>query len=98
MIALFLLAVLAGGAMGFAIQRGGTCTVAAVEEVLSQRRAHRLAAMLEASLWVTGGLAIAQLLHVAGSMPGGTRTQFTSYRLIIMRSCLRPSFWSSRNF
>ncbi len=71
MIALFLLAVLAAGAMGFAIQRGGTCTVAAVEEVLSQRRAHRLAAMLEASLWVTGGLAIAQLLHIAGSMPGG---------------------------
>ena len=71
MIALFVLAVLAAGAMGFAIQRGGTCTVAAVEEVLSQRRAHRLAAMLEASLWVAGGLAIAQLLHVAGSMPGG---------------------------
>ena len=71
MIALFVLAVLAAGAMGFAIQRGGTCTVAAVDEVLSQRRAHRLAAMLEASLWVAGGLAIAQLLHVAGSMPGG---------------------------
>jgi len=70
-IALFVLAVLAASAMGFAIQRGGTCTVAAVEEVLSQRRAHRLAAMLEASLWVAGGLAIAQLLHVAGSMPGG---------------------------
>lgn len=71
MIALFLLAVLAAGAMGFAIQRGGTCTVAAVEEVLNQRRGHRLAAMLEASLWVAGGLAIAQLLHVSGSMPGG---------------------------
>jgi len=70
-IALFVLAVLAASAMGFAIQRGGTCTVAAIEEVLSQRRAHRLAAMLEASLWVAGGLAIAQLLHVAGSMPAG---------------------------
>jgi toxin CptA len=31
----------------------------------------RLSAMLEASLWVAGGLAIAQLLQVAGSMPGG---------------------------
>jgi toxin CptA len=55
--------------MGFAIQRGGTCTVAAVDEVLTRRRAGRLAAMLEASLWVAGGLAIAQLLHVTGSMP-----------------------------
>ena len=71
MIALYVLAALAVGAMGFAIQRGGTCTVAAVDEVLSQRRAHRLAAMFEASLWVAGGLAIAQLLHVSGSMPGG---------------------------
>ena len=62
---------IAVGAMGFAIQRGGTCTVAAVDEILSQRRAHRLSAMLEASLWVAGGLALAQLAHVAGSMPGG---------------------------
>ena len=38
--------------MGFAIQRGATCTVAAVDEVLNRRRAHRLLAMLEASLWV----------------------------------------------
>ena len=57
--------------MGFAIQRGATCTVAAVDEVLSNRRAHRLMAMLEASLWVAGGLAIAQLGHLARSMPAG---------------------------
>ena len=71
MILWLLVAALAAGAMGFAIQRGGTCTVAAVDEVLTQRRAHRLRAMLEASLWVAGGLAIAQLLNVAGSMPVG---------------------------
>lgn len=65
------LALLAVGLMGFAIQRGGTCTVAAVDEILNQRRAHRLAAMLEASLWVVGGLALAQLAQWAGSMPGG---------------------------
>lgn len=59
------------GAMGYAIQRGGTCMVAAVEEVLNARRAHRLAAMLEASLWVAGGLSLAQLFHLAGSMPPG---------------------------
>lgn len=58
-------------AMGYAIQRGGTCMVAAVEEVLSARRAYRLAAMLEASVWVCGGLALAQLLHLANSMPPG---------------------------
>jgi Sulphur transport len=62
-------AALAVAVMGFAIQRGGTCTVAAVDEVLSQRRAHRLAAMLEASLWVIGALALAQMAHIAGSMP-----------------------------
>jgi uncharacterized membrane protein YedE/YeeE len=66
-----LLAALAVGAMGYAIQRGGTCTVAAVDEIVSQRRARRLMAMLEASLWVAGGLALAQLAQVAGSMPGG---------------------------
>jgi toxin CptA len=71
MTALLVLAALCVAAMGFAIQRGGTCTVAAVDELLSNRRMHRLTAMLEASLWVAGGLAIAQLLQVAGSMPGG---------------------------
>ncbi len=66
-----LVCALAVGLMGFAIQRGGTCMVAAVDEILSQRRAHRLAAMLEASLWVVGGLALAQLAQWSGSMPGG---------------------------
>jgi uncharacterized membrane protein YedE/YeeE len=55
--------------MGFAIQRGATCTVAAVDELLTQRRATRLLAMLEASAWVAGGLALAQLGNLAGSMP-----------------------------
>ncbi|HEY8879481.1 MAG TPA: YeeE/YedE thiosulfate transporter family protein [Roseateles sp.] len=72
--AVWFTALLCVGAMGYAIQRGGTCMVAAVDEVLNHRRAHRLAAMLEASLWVAGGLALAQLLHVAGSMPAGFAT------------------------
>lgn len=67
----WLVATLAVGAMGFAIQRGGTCTVAAVSEIIDKRRAYRLAAMLEASLWVAGGLALAQLAGIAGSMPAG---------------------------
>jgi toxin CptA len=71
MTAAWLVAILCVGVMGFAIQRGATCTVAAVDEVLTQRRARRLVAMLEASLWVAGGLALAQLAHLAGSMPAG---------------------------
>ncbi len=66
-----LFSALAVGVMGFAIQRGGTCTVAAVDEIVSQHRAHRLIAMFEASLWVAGGLVLAQLAQLAGSMPGG---------------------------
>ena len=66
-----LLSMAAVGLMGFAIQRGGTCMVAAVDEIVMQRRAHRMAAMLEASLWVVGCLALAQLAHWSGSMPTG---------------------------
>jgi toxin CptA len=69
--AVWLAAALCVGLMGFAIQRGGTCTVAAVDEVLTQRRAQRLLAMGEASLWVAGGLALAQWLHLAHSMSAG---------------------------
>jgi toxin CptA len=71
MTAAALVATLFVAVMGFAIQRGATCTVAAVEEVLNKRRANRLLAMLEASLWVAGGLALAQLARLAGSMPAG---------------------------
>lgn len=71
MTAAWLVAILCVGVMGFAIQRGATCTVAAVDEVLTRQRAHRLVALLEASLWVAGGLAMARLAHLAGSMPAG---------------------------
>jgi len=62
-------AALAVGLMGFAIQRGGTCTVAAVEELLTQRRATRLASMAEASLWVAGGMATLQALNALPAVP-----------------------------
>ena len=71
MVSVWLAAIVCVGVMGFAIQRGATCTVAAVDEVLTQRSAHRLMALLEASLWVAGGLALAQLANLAGSMPAG---------------------------
>ena len=53
------LAFLLAALMGVAIQRGGTCTVAAMEEIVLRRRATQLLAMLFAALWVAGLLALA---------------------------------------
>ena len=69
--AAFLVALLCAGTMGFAIQRGATCTVAAVDEVVRERGVRRLAALLEAALWVAGGLLVAQGLQVLPKMPAG---------------------------
>ncbi len=55
--------------MGYAIQRGATCTVAAVGELVNERRARRLLALAEAALWVGGGLVLAQHLHLLPPMP-----------------------------
>jgi uncharacterized membrane protein YedE/YeeE len=55
--------------MGFAIQRGGTCLVAAVDEVVSKRRASRLIALAEASLLVAAGMVVAQLLGILPMAP-----------------------------
>ena len=57
--------------MGFAIQRGATCTVAAMDEIVNRHRCHRLIGFLEASLWVTGGLLIAHALDALPRMPAG---------------------------
>ena len=67
----FLLSALCAGVMGYAIQRGATCTVAAVDEVLTKRSARRLASLLEASLWVAGGLLLLQGLQLHPVMPKG---------------------------
>lgn len=64
-----IVAALCAGLMGYAIQRGATCTVAAVDELLSKRKANRLLAMGEASLWVAGGLALASAFHWLPAMP-----------------------------
>jgi len=64
-------AFLCAGVMGFAIQRGGTCAVAAVSEITGSHSCKRLLAMAEASLWVCGGLMIAQWLHLLPTMPSG---------------------------
>ena len=52
-----LLAALCAGVMGYAIQRGATCTVAAVSEIVEQHRATRLRSLLEgvdAIIWEGG--------------------------------------------
>jgi hypothetical protein len=66
----WLLAAAAGCAllMGAAIQRGATCTVAAVNEIVDQRRATRLASLLEAALWVGGGLLAWRALQLVPPM------------------------------
>ena len=67
----FVVAALCAGTMGFAIQRGATCTVAAVEEVVQRRGMGRLVALVEASVWVAGGLLIAHRLHWLAQLPVG---------------------------
>jgi len=69
--AAFAVSALCAGLMGFAIQRGATCTVAAMDEVVRRRGFNRLASMIEASLWVLGGLLIAQAFDSLGEMPAG---------------------------
>jgi toxin CptA len=69
--AVFLLALLCAAVMGLAIQRGGTCTVAAIEELLATRRPARLLAMAEAALWVGGGLLLARELGLVAALPSG---------------------------
>ena len=68
---LLLLTILLAGAMGYAIQRGATCTVAAVDELLTKGRAHRFLALLEASLWVLAGLLLLRALNAMPPMPAG---------------------------
>ncbi len=62
----FTIAAACAALMGYAIQRGGTCMVAAVEEVVRYRTATRALALGEAALWVTTGLLIA---HALGALP-----------------------------
>ncbi len=67
----FLVAAVCAAIMGYAIQRGATCMVAAVDEVINRRRAHRLIALGEAAVWVAGGLILANMLGMLKMPPVG---------------------------
>jgi toxin CptA len=69
MVGAFAVAAVCAGLMGFAIQRGGTCLLAAIDEVVSKRRANRLLALGEASLLVAAGMVAAQLLGILPMAP-----------------------------
>ncbi|MEM5339779.1 YeeE/YedE thiosulfate transporter family protein [Paraburkholderia azotifigens] len=58
-------------AMGVAIRSGGTCTVAAVNEIVDERKCWRLLAIIAASMLVLGGLFIAKSLDMLPSLPDG---------------------------
>lgn len=65
---LFAVAIACAFLMGVAIQRGGTCAVAAVEELLTARSARRLLAIVEAAGWVTVALVLARALGFGDAM------------------------------
>ena len=78
--AAFLIAAVCAGLMGYAIQRGATCTVAAVDEVVS-KRVQSSGGMVEASIWVAGGLVLAQRHFTCwGKMPAGYPLSYLTVR------------------
>ena len=62
-------AIVCAALMGFAIQRGGTCLVAAIDEAVNKRTINRLLALSEASLLVAAGMVSAQLLGLLPTAP-----------------------------
>jgi uncharacterized membrane protein YedE/YeeE len=65
----FLIALIAVGIMGFANQRGGTCTVAAFEEIIFEGRFKRLVALFEASLWAGAGFVLLDTAGLLAAVP-----------------------------
>lgn len=89
----FAVALAAVALMGFAIQRGGTCAVAAVEELLLQRRATRLLALAEASAWVAGGMA---LLQVLGRLPAAPASHAATLHTVLGGVLLGLGAWVNK--
>lgn len=69
--AALVLALVCAATMGLAIQRGSTCLVAAVQEWHDTRRFSRLLALVEAALWVAGGVWLARWWALPVMLPPG---------------------------
>lgn len=67
----FLVAALCAAIMGYAIQRGATCMVAAVDEVLTKGSGYRLLGLAEAAVWVAGGVLLWRALGGHETLPIG---------------------------
>ena len=74
------IALLSAALMGLAIQRGATCMVAAVDEIVTARRATRALALAEAALWVGGLIAIAQIANGLAAFP--SRYPVTAFTIL----------------
>ena len=57
--------------MGYAIQRGATCTVAAVSQLVEAGKWGRFRGLMEAALWVAGGLLLARAFGFLPDLPAG---------------------------
>jgi Sulphur transport len=67
----FAISLLCALVMGYAIQRGATCTVAAVSQLVEQGKWGRFAGLMEAALWVAGGLLLARAFGLLPDLPSG---------------------------
>lgn len=67
----FAISLLCALLMGYAIQRGATCTVAAVSQLVEQGKWERFAGLMEAALWVAGGLLLARAFGLLPDLPSG---------------------------
>ena len=67
----FLVAAVCASIMGYAIQRGATCMVAAVNEVLTEHSAWRLLGLAEAAVWVAGGVLLWRVMGGLETLPIG---------------------------
>lgn len=70
----FLIAAVCAVIMGYAIQRGATCLVAAVDEVLNKRTGRRFLGLAEAAAWVAGGVLLWRVLGGHETLPIGYPT------------------------
>ncbi len=66
-----IIAAVCAAIMGYAIQRGSTCIVAAVDELITKRRAHRFLSLAEAAAWVTAGALLWRILGRNIALPIG---------------------------